>query len=555
MLKSLRYLTFITCIILVGCADRTSITFHVAQGLELSGKAGVEEYPDRTVYRYELERPVVVQTPGRALILEFPAGFKQSGLKVTMGQSTLLERTLDGGFAAGFDGVNSSDTVSFSIPLDPGTRFDGFELLSSAGERKSPNQLPLFAGLGNAVAGVTFAPAPSLDTRIRVSARSGNPSAALIFDISRLTVASDGIVKVSLEYAYTPDPNDPAKVSLIAGRGGNSTVFDVRLRKGGATLYLYEGMCGFVPGSVEILVEGNGFSLTSLSVSKVSRDIDERYQPLTIDMGGVIGYSSGQWRTEDFELFLWNLYPKMLIVDTISYAVQSDFFKRLAFFVEKADSAGELLTDEALEGKHGWNAHDYKAEDLARFFNTAAEEAFPLGEKERLLEEILEKNGVIRKAQGRWLPGEGGLIALSQESPPHLRDLFMAHEGYHGIFFSDIRYRNLSFSIWNDLSALEQRFWREFLLLREYNAQDEYLVVNEFQAYLMQVPLEKLDAYYWKYTVPGLARAVPRAASLVAELKALYPDTFHRSAETLETFLLETAGIGAADLFCLQVRK
>ena len=80
-------------------------------------------------------------------------------------------------------------------------------------------------------------------------------------------------------------------------------------------------------------------------------------------------------------------------------------------------------------------------------------------------------------------------------------------------------------------------------------------MVNEFQAYLMQVPRENLDAYYWDYTVPDLVRAVPRTASLVADLETYYPDTFHRSAEMLEVYLLEEAGIGAADLFCLQARE
>ena len=54
-----------------------------------------------------------------------------------------------------------------------------------------------------------------------------------------------------------------------------------------------------------------------------------------------------------------------------SYEIQDAFFKRLAFFVEKAGHAGRIESLSALGGLHGYNAHDYRAEDLARFFDTA----------------------------------------------------------------------------------------------------------------------------------------------------------------------------------------
>jgi hypothetical protein len=300
-----------------------------------------------------------------------------------------------------------------------------------------------------------------------------------------------------------------------------------------------------------VQVSDERFTLRSLTVDEVPLSGSDIPVPIPIDLGTLIDYRADAWRRPDYELFTWNMYPEILIMDTASYAVQSAFLKRLAFFVEKAVSAGSLVSDEYLEGKHGWNAHDYRAEDLARFFNRARRERFSLGERELHLLEILLENGVVQKTGEEFEPGAGGIITLSQESTPRLRSLFMVHEGYHGVFFSDLRYERAVFSAWETLSDLEREFWHEFLLLRNYNHKDKYLVVNEFQAYLMQVSADRLDAYFWDYTVPGLVELVPRTRRLVERLKLEHPDTFHRAAALVESALLEYAGIGAEDLFCL----
>ena len=81
----------------------------------------------------------------------------------------------------------------------------------------------------------------------------------------------------------------------------------------------------------------------------------------------VLLYDPEHWRQPDYELFSWTRFPGILIMDTASYAVQSRFFKRLAFYVEKRGYRGRLIPEEEFAGLHGFNAHDYRAEDLARF--------------------------------------------------------------------------------------------------------------------------------------------------------------------------------------------
>ncbi len=552
MLRLIYITTALSLIGLVGCSVRESIRFHVDEDLVLETRIKSEDSPSAESRSILLERPVVVRNPGLALVFEFPQAVGKISLAAADHGSTKLEEVLSGDFVATAGDTASTGNPVFSVPLDPGTTFDSITLSRSTGGGEAGEILPAYIGLGKAADGVFFGPTSILDTRISAAKVAGNPHAAAVYDISRITDAVSGIAKIGVSYSYTPDQANPARVDITAHDGGNSARFRVRLRDGGATVYLYEGMCGFQPATIEIATEGKGFSLVSLTIDEVSRVDGPGMVPLPIDMGGVIPYAKDQWRNGDFELFSWNLRPEILIFDTASYAIQSEFFKRLAFFVEKAGSAGSLLPDRLISTEHGWNAHDYRSEDLARFFTRAEVEDFTLGERELLLRAILVHRGIIREDGGTWIAGAGGLISLSQESTPRLRELFLAHEGYHGVFFTDAQYRDQCASVWHALSPIEKQFWREFLKLRDYNTDDEFLVINEFQAYLMQVTQENLEAYYWDYSVPALVEAVPRVSGLVDILKAQYPDTFQRSALSLETFLKREAGIGAADLFCLQ---
>ena len=57
---------------------------------------------------------------------------------------------------------------------------------------------------------------------------------------------------------------------------------------------------------------------------------------------------------------------------------RTGFFRRLSYFVEKKGFRGSLMTNSELEGMHGWNAHDYRPEDLALFYTVADKQDFPL---------------------------------------------------------------------------------------------------------------------------------------------------------------------------------
>jgi hypothetical protein len=219
--------------------------------------------------------------------------------------------------------------------------------------------------------------------------------------------------------------------------------------------------------------------------------------PVPADPGIVLDYPREYWRDPRYEVFRWDAFPSILIFDTADYEVQNNLFRRLAFFVEKAGFRGRLLSDAEIAGLHGWNAHDYRGEDLAAFFELVRETGFPLLPEERELEEILLGSGIIlRQDGGRIIPGGGAVISVSRESPDYLRSQFMVHEGFHGLFFIDEDFREFSCQRWENFSPQAKRFIRSYFDYQHYDIGDAYLVVNEFMAHCLQQSVSQAPRYF-----------------------------------------------------------
>ena len=278
-------------------------------------------------------------------------------------------------------------------------------------------------------------------------------------------------------------------------------------------------------------------------------------EPLSIDFASLLRFPQSTWRRPEYELFRWNLAPEILVFDFADYATQARFLKRLAFYVEKEGFRGTLVSDEKLAGLHGWNAHDYRAEDLAEFFSLAEESGFPLSEEELLLRRLLIENGILRGRPGGYAFIEGGFISIARESGDYLRELFLTHEGFHGLFFADPGLRQASRDLWSSFDETEKAFWQTFLAWKQYDPADEYLVVNELQAYLLQQTLLKVDPYYLDYTLPRMQVALPSTAPLIEELVSRRPEHFSASALRLDTYLKQRWGVAAGDLENLKYRQ
>lgn len=239
--------------------------------------------------------------------------------------------------------------------------------------------------------------------------------------------------------------------------------------------------------------------------------------PLAADPGLVLAYPREAWRDPRYEVFAWESFPSVLIYDTADYAVQDRLFKRLAFFVEKAGFRGRLSSDAEIGGLHGWNAHDYRSEDLAAFFETARATAFRLNSEERELFATLVSSGVLRGSLDGQEPveaGRGAVISISRESEGYLRHLFMTHEAFHGIFFIDEEFRLFCAARWEALGAAPRRFLKAYFDSRRYDVNDEYLMANELMAYCLQQPVAGAAKYFGKTLPERLAADAARKSAL-----------------------------------------
>jgi hypothetical protein len=282
-------------------------------------------------------------------------------------------------------------------------------------------------------------------------------------------------------------------------------------------------------------------------------------EPITADPGLVLSWPLGNWRDRRYEVFRWEQFPSLLIFDFANYAVQDRMLKRLAFFVEKRGFRGRLAPDSEIAELHGWNAHDYRAEDLARFFQAARQAQFPLLAEERELERILLNENIIRRTGDTITAGEGGIISISRESNASLRALFMAHEGFHGIFFIDADFRDFSRRRWQQLSPQAKRFILSYFGYQQYDTADEYLLINEFMGHILQQPVSQAG-YYFGVTLPSRLENSWRNQDLPPkdEDSGSWPvlaDAFAREAQAFSDYVAKRWGLAAGRVNLVTVRQ
>lgn len=287
-----------------------------------------------------------------------------------------------------------------------------------------------------------------------------------------------------------------------------------------------------------MLLRGNS---PVLAMNKFSRIL----VPFKTDLGLIMDWPKSNWRTEDYELFEWEQFPGVLFFDFADYKIQNQFFTRLAYFVEKAGYKGTLVSDNFVENKHGYNAHDYKADSLAAFFTLAELEEFPLNERENLLREILETNKVIvRKADGTYSAGKGAVVSFSRESPRYLRYTFLAHESWHGIYFTDEDFRNVVSACYNMFDPQSMEFLKKFWETQPglgYDRSDEYLMQNEFMAYIMQQSYANIQPYFLQVAGRGSVNRIQKEGA--EYIRSTNAQAFVDAGELLNTYVFDRWGL------------
>lgn len=271
--------------------------------------------------------------------------------------------------------------------------------------------------------------------------------------------------------------------------------------------------------------------------------------PIRTDPGLILKWNTNNWRNVDYELFEWDRFPGIIYFDTRNYTVQDNFFRRLAFFAEKQGYKGKLLTNTELGNMHGFNALDYRPETLADFFNKAADENFKLNKEEELLKMILIKNGLLIADGNRVKPGKGGLVSISQESYAALRIQLLAHEAWHTLFFADEEFRNYVAAIYYTMDPQSLEFLIDYFRSQPslgYDVNDDYLMKNEFMAYIMQQGIADCGQYFVNHAWwNSVMTFTPDLANYVINTKG---KGFEDAAIALNDFVFDKYGLVAGNV-------
>ena len=202
---------------------------------------------------------------------------------------------------------------------------------------------------------------------------------------------------------------------------------------------------------------------------------------------------------------------RIVVIDFPSLAEQAHMFGRIVLFIERhgAPKAHVMTQDEVRQWleQHAQRietltvGNNFRASQLARFFNTARLQDEPLSGDELQLRDWLQQSGLVRQADDGLAAAEpeAVIVTLPQASTvpgcgactikdTH-RKVILEHELSHALFATDDLYREYVVSFWAELTGQEDGDkFTQFLRKRGYNAGDPELLANEMQAFLMHTP-------------------------------------------------------------------
>ncbi len=218
-------------------------------------------------------------------------------------------------------------------------------------------------------------------------------------------------------------------------------------------------------------------------------------------------------RSPDLRVFAFAADPRVLVLSFATLHAQGLMLNRLGAFVEKAGVPRDrVLADPDLDAaitRAGETAdtynygHDYRAADLARFFDTAARERVTLRPDEQHLRQLLAQQAMLA-------PGAvGAVISIPPETTnppvgPAARATILRHELSHAAYFTDPAYTAYARVFWETVLSEEQRAgFRRFLAGEGYDGTNEDLMLNETQAYLVHTR----DQRFFEPKLAGLSES------------------------------------------------
>lgn len=528
------FLAAVIALALAGCTARfESFPFVTAQGQQIEIRQSPGRSRDQeavfapsaaslTSPLYSLGKPLAITASRQAFALSYTGTLADGRLSILSDRKTVVRSVRLP--------PSGSITLRYLVPLSSGDQIWGYQLSAGSPARVGESLQLKAAGTSQFVHGFEISPEGlSVDGSVEVLAAGPEGTMARITEETRKEMAQ-GIWQIRLDVAQ-PEMQSRDDAIRSTGSDAQQAVFTLDAAAAPASISFARGSTGFLPRDLQ----------TRLPVQRLDISFVPADRPIPADPGMILGWDRATWRRSDFELYAWDRFPRVLIFDTATYDVQDGLFKRLAYFVEKAGYRDTIEDPEALAGRHGYNAHDYRAEDLARFFSEAFLRGISLTPGETDLEQILTANDLMRKTAKGFAPGEGAVISISRSSSPVLRHLLLSHESAHGEFFSLPQFRAGVEEVWESLSPVEKDVWLDYLSSKAYDSSDHYLVVNEFQAYLFQQQRQDVEGFQ-SLTLSRMMAQGGKAAALARRLLAERPHSFLDSFDALDAKLRAAGG-------------
>ena len=374
------------------------------------------------------------------------------------------------------------------------------------------------------------------------------PSLFLLLFLAQILCASDSQVKNYMIPVQFKEGHDKVRIEFTAPE--KHRIYTYRnLRDNKVTFYT--ASIGFIPANITVEQFDTGLDMVdSLEMKEIVLDGKAPMTPLPADFKQILEYNSTQWRYSDWEVFSWESFPGILIIDFQNFNIQSHMLKRLSYFVEKRGYTGKIHSFMRLTGKTDWNAHNYKAQDLATFFTEAVRSGAVLTSAETYLRELLVANGVIEKSGEGYTGGENkGIVSVSRESTPHVRALLLTHEGYHGLFYAAPGLKELVYDLWDKLIPEAQEMWVDYLKSADvwnYDYNNGYLLRNEMLGYMMQQ--KDFAEYFDNMMFPRLLKRIPDKAEHFQQNHDVARQAFLDTAAKISDFLLREYNLSPGNL-------
>lgn len=254
----------------------------------------------------------------------------------------------------------------------------------------------------------------------------------------------------------------------------------------------------------------------------------------SIEIASIEQLIAGKGKASDWRVARLQSNEFVLVIEFPNLLEQSLAFNRTAAFIEKKRSAGDrVLTDLELAalvkqsgdtGETFLFGHDYTAEQMRQFFSQAERQKIGLNPQELRLRAVLLEAQLLQETEGSsghtasrlHANGQQAVVSFSaiqaddpttdvnEEVDAVRRESTLRHELSHGEFFTRPLYQKQSWAFWQKgLSSAERALFRHVLARMDYDPNNEPLMVNETQAFLMHTP----DARAFDASHLGLTQA------------------------------------------------